>query len=222
MIGGIAGIYGDDGLKLAGSSSTWSQDSLPAPEETPEEKEELRELAAKCEDLGAKIDQVTGRKNNSKNVSELVYKIALKLGLNQHDALIYFCAGMIYDAGFLGIDPTIMGSDTLTEAQRNELNRHIDLAEDFLQFVPKRYWDVFIDAVHYHHENMDGSGMPEGLKGEEIPKIARIIRVVDSYIALTSRRSYREGTDKEAAYELLQERAEIYDKDVIAALGAII
>ena len=222
MIGGIAGIYGDDGLKLAGSSSTWNQDSLPPPEETPEEKEELRDLAAKCEDLGAKIDQVTGRKNNSKNVSELVYKIALKLGLNQHEALIYFCAGMIYDAGFLGIDPTIMTSDTLNEAQRNELNRHVDLAEDYLQFVPKRYWDIFIASAHYHHENMDGSGMPEGLKGDEIPKIARIIRVVDSYVALTSRRSYREGTDKEAAYELLQERSELYDKDVIAALGAII
>ena len=222
MIGGIAGIYGDDGLKLAGSSSTWSQDSLPPPEETPEEKEELRELAAKCEDLGAKIDQITGRKNNSKNVSELVYKIALKLGMNQHDALIYFCAGMIYDAGFLGIEPTIMTSETLNQSQRDELNRHVDLAEDYLQFVPKRYWDVFISAAHSHHENMDGSGMPKGLKGEEIPKIARIIRVVDSYIALTSRRSYREGTDKEAAYELLQERAEIYDKDVIAALGAII
>ncbi len=221
MIGGIAGLYGDSGLRLAGSSSTWNQTSLPPPEETPEEKEELRRLAAKCEDLGAKVDQVTGRKNNSKNVSELVYKIALHLGVSQHDALIYFCAGMIYDSGFLGIDPEILQAETLTEAQRNELNRHVDLADGFLQFVPKRYWETFIAAAHLHHENMDGSG-PEGLEGKDIPDIARIIRVVDSYNALTSRRSFREGTDKEAAVSLLEERKEIYDQEVIAALREII
>ena len=106
MIGGIAGLYSDDGLKLAGSS-TWSQGALPEPEDKPEEKEELRELAAKCEDLGVRIDQVTGRKNNSKNVSELVYKLAIKLGIRQHEAMVYFCASMVYDAGFLSIDPEL-------------------------------------------------------------------------------------------------------------------
>ena len=222
MIGGIAGLYGDDGLKLAGSSSTWSQDALPPPEETPEEKEELRELAAKCEDLGAKIDQITGRKNNSKNVSELVYKLATKLGVHQHEAMVYFCASMVYDAGFLGIDPELVQAEQLTEEQRKELQRHIDLAEEYLQFVPRRYWEIFSNAARLHHENMDGSGMPEGLKGEAIPKIARIIRVADSFNAISSRRAYRAGIDKESAIEMLEEKAELYDPDVIQALKDII
>lgn len=221
MIGGIANLYGDDGLKLAGSS-TWSQGALPEPEDTPEEKEELRELAAKCEDLGAKIDQITGRKNNSKNVSELVYKLATRLGIHQHEAMVYFCASMVYDAGFLSIDPELLKAENLTEEQRRELNKHEELAEKHLQFVPKRYWSVFEDAARLHHENMDGSGMPEGLKGESIPKIARIIRVADSFNALLSKRTYRGGTDKESAIAKLEEQPNIYDLDVINALKDII
>lgn len=221
MLGGIAGLYSDDGLKLAGSS-TWSQSSLPEPEDTPEEKEELRDLAAKCEDVGSKIDQVTGRKNNSKNVSEIVFKLATKLGCRQHDAMIYFCAAMVYDAGFLSVDPELLGAETLTPEQREMLKRHIDLAEGNLQFVPKRYWDVFYQAAKYHHENYDGSGYPSGAKANDIPQIARIIRVADSYNALSSKRSFRGGMDKDSAVEKLMEEANLYDMDVLKALQEII
>lgn len=220
MIGGIAGLYSDEGLKLAGSS-TWSQSALPEPEETPEEKEELRDLAAKCEDLGTKIDQVTARKNNSKNVSELVFKLATRLGCRQYEAMVYFCASMVYDAGFLSVDENLLNAEGLTDEQRKELNKHIDMAEDHLQFVPKRYWQVFDDAARFHHENMDGSGL-HGKKGDEIPKIARIIRVADSFNALSSRRAYRGGTDKDSAVEKLESQPNIYDKDVITALKDIV
>lgn len=221
MIGGIAGLYSDEGLKLAGAS-TWSQSSLPEPEETPEEKEALRELAVKCEDLGAKIDQVSGRKNNSKNVSELVFKLATKLGCRQHDAMIYFCASMVYDAGFLSVDLEILAAESLTEEQRAELKNHINLAEGQLQFVPKKYWDVFYDAAKYHHENFDGTGYMGGLKGDKIPQIARIIRVADSYNALSSRRTFRGGMDKESALEKLEAESNLYDPDVLNALKDII
>ena len=221
MIGGIAGLYSDEGLKLAGAS-TWSQSSLPEPEETPEEKEALRELAVKCEDLGAKIDQVSGRKNNSKNVSELVFKLATKLGCRQHDAMIYFCASMVYDAGFLSVDQEILAAESLSEEQRAELKNHINLAEGQLQFVPKKYWDVFYDAAKYHHENFDGTGYMGGLKGDKIPQIARIIRVADSYNALSSRRTFRGGMDKESALEKLEAESNLYDPDVLNALKDII
>lgn len=220
MIGGIAGLYGADGLKLAGSS-TWSQEALPEPEDSEEEKESLRELAVKCEELGTKIDQVTGRKNNSKNVSELVYKLATRLGVPQHDAMVYFCASMVYDAGFLSVDEELLRAETLTDEQRKELAKHIDLAEDHLQFVPKKYWDVFIGAANYHHENVDGSGYC-GKKGDDIPKIAKIIRVADSYNALSSKRTFRGGLDKDTAVEMLEKDTNLYDTDVLEALKDII
>lgn len=221
MIGGIAGLYGDDGLKLAGTG-TWSEAALPEPEDSAEEKEELRNLAAKCEEVGAQIDQITGRKNNSKNVSELVFKIATKLGVRHHDAMVYFCASMVYDAGFLDVDPELLQAEQLTPEQKKALNRHVDNAVEHLQFVPKRYWEVFENAARLHHENFDGTGMPEGLKGEEIPAIARIIRVADSFNALSSRRSFRGGTDKESALEILEQQPNVYDQDVIKALKDII
>ncbi len=221
MIGGIAGLYSDEGLKLAGSS-TWSQSALPEPEDTEEEKEELAKLAQKCREIGEKIDSTTGRKNNSKNVSETVFKLATQLGCRQHDAMVYFCAAMVYDVGFLGVDSELLKLTSLTEEQRATLNKHIDFAEKQLDFVPKRYWQVFADAAKYHHENFDGSGYAEGLKGEEIPQIARIIRVADSYNALSSRRSFRGGMDKESALEKLEAEANIYDPDVLKALEAII
>ncbi len=220
MIGGIAGLYSDEGLKLAGAS-TWSQEALPEPEDSPEEKEALRELAVKCEDLGAKIDQASGRKNNSKNVSELVYKLAVKLGVHQHEAMVYFCASMVYDAGFLQIDPDILSAENIAAEQKAALDRHIDLAEDELSFVPKKYWQIFFDAAHFHHENEDGSGYL-GMSGEKIPKIAKIIRVADSFNALSSRRTFRGGMDKDSAVECLEKDSHLYDKDVLAALKAII
>ena len=220
MIGGIAGLYSSDGLKLAGSS-TWTQDALPEPEDSEEEKESLRELAVKCEELGTRIDQATGRKNNSKNVSELVYKLAVRLGVPQHDAMVYFCASMVYDAGFLSVDQNLLQAETLTEAQRKQLAHHINLAENHLQFVPKKYWDVFIGAASYHHENEDGSGYC-GKKGDGIPKIAKIIRVADSYNALSSKRSFRGGMDKDSAVEILEKESYLYDKEVLQALKDII
>lgn len=221
MIGGIAGLYSDEGLKLAGAS-TWSQSSLPEPEDTPEEKEALAELAQKCRDIGEKIDAATGRKNNSKNVSEIVFKLATQLGCRQHDAMVYFCASMVYDAGFLSIEPEILTAQSLTDEQKSKIKQHINLAEDHLQFIPKKYWSVFSDAAKYHHENFDGTGYAEGLKGTDIPQIARIIRVADSYNALSSRRSFRGGMDKESALEKMELEKNLYDPDVLKALGDII
>lgn len=221
MIGGIAGLYSDDGLKLAGSS-TWSQSSLPEPEDTPEEKEALAELAQKCREIGEKIDAATGRKNNSKNVSEIVFKLATNLGCRQHDAMVYFCAAMVYDVGFLSVEPETLKAQSLSEEQKDKLRHHIDFAEKELEFVPKKYWKVFSDAAKYHHENYDGTGYSEGLKGDKIPQIARIIRVADSYNALSSRRSFRGGMDKESALEKLEAESNLYDPDVLKALEEII
>jgi HD-GYP domain-containing protein (c-di-GMP phosphodiesterase class II) len=221
MLGGVTDLYGQKALKSAGSSR-WGMDALPEPEETPEEKEEMRILAEKCEDLGTQIDQATNRKNNSKNVSELVYKLAMALGLPQHEAMVFFCAAMVYDAGFLDMDPELLSAESLTPEQREELKRHVSKGEDHLQFVPKRYWEIFDDAANKHHENMDGSGYPDGLKGDKIPQIARLIRVAESFISMSSKRNYHEISDKETAIAKLKEKPELYDPDVVAVLESII
>ena len=219
LLGGVTDLNGM-GLKSAGSSR-WGVDALPAPEMTDEEKAELKQLVIDCEKLGSEIDATTKRKNNSKNVSELVYKLAMQLGLNQNSSMIYFAASMVYDAGFLAVPQELLEAENLTDEQREQLRDHVNQYEQYLGFVPKKYWKIFEDAAKYHHENTDGSGY-HGLAGEDIPQIARLIHVAESYNSLISRRNYKQIQDKESAIQELESKPNLYDVDVVKVLDAIV
>ncbi|HOF12058.1 MAG TPA: HD domain-containing phosphohydrolase [Treponemataceae bacterium] len=199
-----------------------TQASLPRPELTEEERLELQDLALKCEAVGEDIDRVTGRKNNSKNVAELVYKISHQLSCSTYDSMLYFCAAMVYDAGFLKIDTEIFTKESLSTEEKYEIRSHVKQATESFDFIPEKYLPVFLDAALMHHENMDGSGYPTGARGENIPLIARIIRVVESFISLISRRNYRGIFDKEAAITELKNSSHLYDSAIIDALDTII
>ena len=223
MLGGITDIYGGNpSLRIAGSSTWAPAQALPDVTFSEEDEEELKQLAVKCEEIGQQIDNVTGRKNNSKNVSELVYKLSIQLGLPQGMAMLNFCAAMIYDAGFLAIDPDLLVATQLTEEEKHALNEHVNLAEKHLEFVPKKYWSVFEDAATKHHENIDGSGYPNGISGDEIPQIARLIRVAETYVSLSSKRAYRGAMDKESAVNTLKEQPGLYDQEVVEALDKLV
>ena len=88
-------------------------------------------------------------------------------------------------------------------------------------FVPKKYWQIFEEAAKYHHENTDGSGY-HGLAGDEIPQIARLIHVAESYNSLISRRNYKQIQDKESAIQELESKPNLYDVDVVKVLDAIV
>lgn len=223
MLGGVTDLYGQNPtLRIAGASTWAPAQALPDVTFTEDDEEELKQLAIKCEEIGQQIDYTTGRKNNSKNVSELVYKLSMQLGLPQGMAMLNFCASMIYDAGFLGIDPDLLAATSLTEEEKEAMKEHVNLAEKHLDFVPKKYWSVFEDAAMKHHENIDGSGYPNGLKGDDIPQIARLIRVAESYVSLSSKRSYRDAMDKESAVNVLKEQPQFYDIEVVEALDKIV
>ena len=219
LLGGITDLNGM-GLKSAGSSR-WGVDALPAPEMTEDEKAELKQLVIDCEKLGGEIDAVTKRKNNSKNVSELVYKLAMQLGLNQNSSMIYFAASMVYDAGFLAVPEELLEAENLTDEQRVQLRDHVNQYEKYLGFVPRKYWQIFEEAAKFHHENTDGSGY-HGLAGEDIPQIARLIHVAESYNSLISRRNYKQIQDKESAIQELESKPNLYDVDVVKVLDAIV
>lgn len=220
LLGNVTDLSGMQPLKLA-NGNAWGQNALPEPEMDDESKNELKRLAIDCEDLGARIDQVTKRKNNSKNVSELVYKLAMKLGLNLNTSMAYFCASMVYDSGFLSLPEDILNAEILNAEQREQLKKHVYSTEN-LVFVPEKFKPIFEEAAKYHHENIDGSGYPEGLKGDAIPQIARLIHVAESYNSLISRRNYRAIQDKDSAVEELKSKPNLYDSTVVNALDAIV
>lgn len=182
----------------------------------------LLELEKECNELGAKIDSLTGRKNNSRKVSELVYKMAKKLNISDESALIFFCAGMVYDCGFLSIDKSVFESDHLSVKQREQIRDHVNNAEKYFNFIPKEVLPVFLDAAEYHHENFDGSGYINGIHEKEIPLIACLIHTAESYISLVNKRNYRKIMDKEAAIAELKRRPGVYDPRTIEVLEEIV
>ncbi len=214
-------LYGADSqMRMIGSAM--KETGLPSPPITEAEKKELADLAQKCREIGAKIDAATGRKNNSKNVAEMVFKLAQEMGVAQYEATLFFSVAMVYDIGFLEVDASLLQATSLTEDQKFEIRNHVKQGLAALSFVPEKYMSVFADGVLMHHENMDGSGYPEGLSGSRIPYIARLIRVAESFVALISRRNYREIFDKESAVAELRSSPGLYDSEIVDVLETII
>ncbi len=214
-------IYGTGGsMRMIGNAAL--ETGLPPAPVTDEDKKQLNELAIKCKEVGMQIDDVTGRKNNSKNVSEMVYKIVLEMGVSNYEATLFFAISMVYDIGFLEVDRNLLRLESLTDEQKYEIRNHVKQGLAQLSFVPEVYMSVFADGVLMHHENMDGSGYPEGVAGSRIPLIARLIHVTESFVALISRRNYRDIFDKESAVEELRKKPGLYDQKVVDVLEQII
>ena len=111
---------------------------------------------------------------------------------------------------------------SLTDEEKYQIRSHVKLGADKIDFVPEKYRSVFLDAILMHHENMDGTGYPAGVQGEKIPLIARIIHVVESFIALISRRNYHGIFDKESAIKELRTRPNFYDQKIVDVLDSLV
>jgi len=184
--------------------------------------EELKELHEKCVVYSSQIDEVTNRKNASKRVAELAYKISKAQGYSEHDALLFYLVGLIYDIGFLNIDPVVLRSEHISEEQFSVIKTHTTIGTTMVFFIDSKNRQLFKDGVSKHHENLDGTGYPEGLKGEEIPYIARLLRVVETYIALVSSRDYKSIKDRDSAIRELYNHKEHYDEKIVMILDEIV
>ena len=179
-------------------------------------------LQNKCIELGDKIDKATGRSRNSKKVSELVFKRCKAAGVDDELSLIYYCAAMVYDAGFLSISKNILKGEHLTIKERYEVRSHVQKAKEYYDFIPDGIRRIFLDAAEFHHENMDGKGYLAGLSGTKIPLIARFIRVAESYTSLINLRSYRKSMDVDSALDELRKKNGIYDPKILNLLEKVI
>lgn len=113
-------------------------------------------------------------------------------------------AGLLHDIGKIGIPESILNKQgPLTEEERVKMKEHPLVGAMILQ--PIKELKNAILGVKYHHEHYDGSGYPEGLKGNEIPLIASIISVADTYDAMTTDRPYRKGLSKEQAIKEIKD-----------------
>ena len=128
---------------------------------------------------------------HSSRVAEYAVKIAELAGKNDEECQKIYFTALLHDVGKVGIPDSIINKPgKLTKEEFNIIKQHPEKGNQILSEIDAfSYLSV---GAHFHHERYDGKGYPNGLKGEEIPEIARIIACADAYDAMTSRRSYRD------------------------------
>lgn len=142
--------------------------------------------------------------NHSANVTKYSLEFGHHLGLSNEELDILKQGAMVHDLGKIGIpDDILKKSDGLNGIERDIIQQHPPLTSAILD--PLKKIKHFSDIARYHHERWDGKGYPDGLTGENIPFLARIVSITDSWDAMTSDRVYRKGMDKEQALQILEQ-----------------
>jgi len=135
---------------------------------------------------------------HSQRVTEISVAIAEHLGLPKETIEKIRLAGLVHDIGKIGVREAVLNKPaSLSDEEFEHVRLHSETGEHILEPIVDD--EEILKAVRHHHERYDGKGYPDGLKGERIPQLARIIAVADTFDAMTSERPYRKALTKEAA-----------------------
>lgn len=149
---------------------------------------------------------------------DIAERMGLAVEIHEH---AYLC-GLVHDIGKIGLPPGLLEKPgALTLEERRQMQEHSAIGERILAHVDE-YSEIAI-VVRFHHERIDGQGYPDGLSGETIPLVSRIIAVADAYNAMTSDRPYRDAMPSRVArLRLAQAVDSQFDTSVVAAFEAIL
>jgi HD-GYP domain-containing protein (c-di-GMP phosphodiesterase class II) len=162
-----------------------------------------------------KRDPYTG--GHTKRVMDYSITIGKAMGLSKRELENLELAAILHDVGKIGVkDDILLKRGRLSPEELEEMIRHTKYGAEILNHL-RHLRDVAL-GVKGHHERFDGKGYPDSLSGEEIPLIARIIAVADSFDAMTSDRPYRKAVDLERAFEELKNNMGTqFDRKVVEA-----
>lgn len=159
---------------------------------------------------------------HSLRVAQYGMEIAKRLGKSEKEQEDIYCMGLLHDVGKIGIRAEILNKKgKLTKEEFDVIKSHTIAGYDILKSI-KEIPELAIVA-RSHHEKYDGTGYPDGLKGEEIPENARIICLADCYDAMTSRRSYSYPKPQaEVRAEIIRCRGNHFSPEIADVMVAII
>ena len=196
-------------------------------EQTVELREQQRKLneaywqtvTALSEAVDAKDRYTSG---HSKRVAEYSRVIAKRMGKSVAEQEMIYRAGLLHDVGKIRIPVDIINKPgKLTDEEYDLIKIHPITGYHILKDISEHY-DIAI-AAKYHHERYDGKGYPNGLLGENIPELARILAIADSYDAMTSNRSYRKGLPQSVVRsEIEKGKGTQFDSDIADIMLQII
>jgi HD-GYP domain-containing protein (c-di-GMP phosphodiesterase class II) len=178
-------------------------------------------LAATVDALGCTLGLRDGpTRDHSDRVEELATRLGRRLRLTPAAARELAYAAELHDIGKVGLpDSVLLKPGPLAPREWKAVRSHSVWGSELLRRVPGLERVAVI--VRHHHERFDGSGYPDGLRGDDIPVESRILAVVDAFVAMTERRPYRAACDPPAAAgELRAGRGTQFDPRVLDAFEA--
>jgi diguanylate cyclase (GGDEF)-like protein/PAS domain S-box-containing protein len=155
-------------------------------------------------------------------MSKIADQFGNKVGLSSSDLDKLHLLTQMHDIGKIAVPEEILNKkDKLTDEEWKKIKKHTEVGYRITSNIED--FSHIADEILYHHERWDGSGYPEGLSGEEIPLLSRILAIVDSYDVMTSGRPYKEAmTKEEAVFELKRCAGSQFDPELIGQFMEII
>ena len=165
-----------------------------------------------------------GTRQHCERVSDLCGDIAKEMGMSKREQYLIRLAGAAHDIGKIGINDSILLKEgKLTDHQMKIMKAHSLEGASMVEDIMHEDAEIISSIIRHHHENYDGSGYPDGLKGDAIPIMSRIMRVADSYDAACSKRPYSHPKPHESVeIELLNDHGRFYDPDVVSSFVKIV
>jgi HD-GYP domain-containing protein (c-di-GMP phosphodiesterase class II) len=170
------------------------------------------------------LDDLFKGQDQSLVTARLSRGIGKELGLSNDDCNLLYKAALAHDCGYLMLDKgrlqAIIAKQEITEDDFEYVKSHVVKGPSFFEGakIPK----AIKEAILSHHERNDGSGYPDGLKKESIPRFAKILGVAETFAALVSKRAYREKRDIQHALAIIQDGTRSkFDADIVAALSKV-
>jgi putative nucleotidyltransferase with HDIG domain len=161
-------------------------------------------------------------RGHSQRVAELAVAVGRELGLSENEQKVLAYGGLLHDVGKIGIPESILHkSAALADDELIRMRSHPAIGAEILRGI--EFLDAALPAVRSHHERWDGEGYPDGLAGEKIPLVARIVNAADTYDACTSERPYQPSLTPARTLEvILALRGRQIDPGVCDALVRVV
>ncbi|WP_312114260.1 HD-GYP domain-containing protein [Brevibacillus reuszeri] len=154
---------------------------------------------------------------HSENVARYAQHIAIQMGLPTRICGQIHLGGLLHDIGKIGIPESVLMKPTrLTDEEYDLIKQHPVIGYEMVKHITFFKKNGVLDAILFHHERFDGKGYPHGLRGKEIPLIARILAIADSFDAMTSNRVYRDKSNlTHAINQIRKNKGTQFDPEIV-------